>query len=150
MSQSGTGTRSHWNETVHVTVHKHDVVIDVVPEWGEWVLPQFSVFLMLQVFVGQNLNFSVGTLTYVTDDSGVPVRTIAIAVGASGGGVLILSVFVICIILCVYSSKSREKDKRLTNLLSQMELWELEMADECKRGGYCVVWRVMELRGMTS
>ena len=130
---------------MHVTVHKHDVVIDVVPEWREWVLPQFSIFLMLQVFVGQNLNFSVGTLTYVTDDSGVPV--IAIAVGASAGGVLILSVFVICIILCVYSSKSREKDKRLTNLLSQMELWELEMADECKRGEYCVVWRVMELRG---
>ena len=88
---------------MHVTVHKHDVV----PEWGERVLPQFSIFLMLQVFVGQNLNFSVGTLTYVTDDSGVPVSTIAIAVGVSGGS--ILTIIVILVVFYCYSSNTRKK-----------------------------------------
>ena len=69
--------------------------------------PQFSLFLMLQVFVGQNLNFSVGTLTYVSGDSGVTVRTIAIAVGVSGGS--ILTIIVILVIVYCYSSNTRKK-----------------------------------------
>ena len=71
------------------------------------MLPQFSFFLVLQVFVGQNLNFSVGTLTYVTGDSGVSVSTIAIAVGVSGGS--ILTIIVILVIFYRYSSNSRKK-----------------------------------------
>ena len=93
--------------------------------------------VLLQVQVGANLEFLVGTLTYTESESGAtPVYVIIIAASAAGGAVL-LSLLVICCIICWYTRKAREKEKRFTNLLAQMELWEVEMADECKRGEYC-------------
>ena len=64
---------------------------------------------------------------------GTPLTVIIIA--ASGaGGVLLFSVLIIVCIICCYTRKAKEKEKQFTNLLTQMELWEVEMADECKRG----------------
>ena len=91
---------------------------------------------LLQVRVGTTLEFTVGTLTYTeSEPSSTPLYVIIIAASAAGGAVL-LSLFVICCIICCYTRKAREKEKKFTNLLAQMELWEVEMADECKRGEY--------------
>ena len=43
-----------------------------------------------------------------------------------------------CCIICGYKSKHKKTEQRWTNLLAQMELLEVEMADECKRGRLCV------------
>ena len=86
--------------------------------------------------IGTNLNFTVGTLTYTTATTQEQLNLALIIPVIVGPVVLVLliSLLLICIIMCVSARKSREKDKRLTTLLSQMELWEMEMADECKRG----------------
>ena len=89
-------------------------------------------FFLLQVMIGTNFTFTVGTLRYTTTPLNlqliIPVTAGPVAL------VLLLSMVIICIVICVTRSSARAKDKRLTTLLSQMELWELEMADECKRG----------------
>lgn len=90
---------------------------------------------MFQVFVGQNRKFEVGTLIY-TDAPSQSDSNLAIIIGASiGGGVLLVSLFIICCVVCCFMSRAKAKDKQFTTLLAQMELWEVEMADECKRGG---------------
>ena len=100
------------------------------------------------MFAGQNLNFSVGMVSYQTgfesdSSSSDNLLVIIIAVAASGGGVLLVASLVIIMVVCVYRSKSKAKDKRLTNLLAQMELWEIEMADECKRGEDVCIYRLV-------
>ena len=76
---------------------------------------------LLQVRVGANLEFLVGTLTYTESESGAtPVYVIIIAASAAGGAVL-LSLLVICCIICWYTRKAREKEKRFTNLLAQFQ-----------------------------
>ena len=45
-----------------------------------------------------------------------------------------VSVIVVFFVICCFMRRAKEKDKQFTNLLAQMELWEMEMADECKRG----------------
>ena len=104
---------------------------------------------ILQVTIGQNLNFSLGLLSYaVVDDSNddtiVEIGTLDLDFAAVVGVavvlfvilVLIVLVLVIFIIVCLYRSKTEQREKQLTNLLAQMELLEIEMADECKRGMY--------------
>ena len=60
---------------------------------------------------------------------------LAIIIGAStAGGVVIISLLAIVCIICCFSRRAKAKEKQFTNLLAQMELWEVEMADECKRG----------------
>ena len=58
------------------------------------------------------------------------------AAGGSTGAVVVVSLFAICCIVCCFSRRAKAKDKQFTNLLSRMELWEVEMADECKRGEF--------------
>ena len=82
--------------------------------------------------IGTNLTFTAGTLTYTS--GGLNLQLIIPVIAGPVALVLLLSMLVICIVICVTRSSARAKDKRLTTLLSQMELWELEMADECKRG----------------
>ena len=84
--------------------------------------------------IGTNLNFTVGTLTYQAAAAPLNLALIIPVIVGPVVLVLLISFLLICIIVCVSASRSREKDKRLTTLLSQMELWEIEMADECKRG----------------
>ena len=62
--------------------------------------------------------------------------TIIIIAGSGAGGVFIFSLLLICIFLCCFLRRARAKEKQFSNLLAQMELWEVEMADECKRGKY--------------
>ena len=64
--------------------------------------------------------------------------TIIIIAGSGAGGVFIFSLLLICIFLCCFWRRARAKEKQFSNLLAQMELWEVEMADECKRGKYQV------------
>ena len=97
-------------------------------------------FSLLQVFIGQTLSYKVGFLTYIdqtntTTTPGTDGSLLAIIIGASvGGGVLVVSVIVVFFVICCFMRRAKEKDKQFTNLLAQMELWEVEMADECKRG----------------
>ncbi|CAI8038569.1 Plexin-A4 [Geodia barretti] len=59
---------------------------------------------------------------------------LAIIIGAScGGGVLILLILVMFCVICCVTRRATAREKKFTNLLAQMELWESEMADECKR-----------------
>jgi len=83
---------------------------------------------------GTNWNFTAGTLTYQEAPQPLNLALIIPVIVGPVVLVLLISFLLICIIVCVSASRSREKDKRLTTLLSQMELWEIEMADECKRG----------------
>ena len=84
--------------------------------------------------IGTNLNFTAGTLTYQAGPQPLNLTLIIPVIVGPVVLVVLISLLLICIIVCVSASRSREKDKRLTTLLSQMELWEIEMADECKRG----------------
>ena len=98
----------------------------------------YSLPLLSQVMVGQNLEYNVGTVTYTTSDT---ETSLSIIIGAScGGGVLILLILVMFFVICCVMRRSTAKEKRFTNLLAQMELWESEMADECKRGESGLVW----------
>ena len=84
------------------------------------------------MFVGQNLGpFDVGSLSYVP---GLDIIPIIAGVGGGVVGIVLFFLLVICIVVCCYQRKGKEKEKKVQNLLSQMEHWELEMADECKRG----------------
>ena len=85
--------------------------------------------------MGDNLSYDVGTVSYTQQS---PAAQLPIVVGASvGGGVLILLILVMFVVICCFMRRAKAKEKRFTNLLAQMELWESEMADECKRGS-CV------------
>ena len=76
-------------------------------------------FFLLQVMIGTNFSFPVGILTYTTTPLNlqliIPVTAGPVAL------VLLLSMLVICIIICVTRSSARAKDKHLTTLLSKME-----------------------------
>ena len=106
-----------------------------------------SVFLLVcdtirvctisQVSVGQFIasETTPRILRYVTQVSNT--RLLVIIIPVIAGGLLIVvacSMFIICCVVCYHRRKSKKNEQRWTNLLSQMELMELEMADECKRG----------------
>ena len=76
-------------------------------------------------------------LTYVQDEV-IPLYIIIPVVAGVLLVVVIISLIIICCVVCLYRKKSKKNEQRWTNLLSQMELMELEMADECKRG-MCVI-----------
>jgi plexin A len=84
------------------------------------------------VMVGENLRYEVGTVTYTEEEE--TATPLAIIIGAScGGGVLILLILVMFCVICCVARRATAREKKFTNLLAQMELWESEMADECKR-----------------
>ena len=91
--------------------------------------------LLLQVFVGGNIEEPLSQqLEYIDAESAVPL---VIIIPCVVGGLLLVvafSVFLICCIACCYNTRARKKEKQWTNLLAQMELMEMEMAEECKRG----------------
>ena len=70
--------------------------------------------------IGTRLNFTAGTLTYTSTSSLNSQLIVPVIVGPVAL-VLLLSMLVICIIICVTRSSAQAKDKRLTTLLSQME-----------------------------
>ena len=54
--------------------------------------------------------------------------------------IIVLLLMIMCCIVCgYYKSKHKKTEQRWTNLLAQMELLEVEMADECKRGRFLCV-----------
>ena len=72
-------------------------------------------------------------LEYIVPDA-VPL---VIIIPCVVGGLLLVVAFSVCLICCIaccYNSRARKKEKQWTNLLAQMELMEMEMAEECKRG----------------
>lgn len=91
-----------------------------------------------QVTIGQSdLIYDVGDLRYTSPSSdSESSMTIIIIAGSSAAGVSFFSLFLICVIVGCFWRRARAKQKQFTNLLAQMELWEVEMADECKRGEY--------------
>ena len=98
--------------------------------------PSLSLSL-LQVRVGQNLRYEVGTVRYVSSSTPGSESKLAIIIGASAaGGVILVSLVVIFFIIVCFTRRARAKEKQFSNLLVQMEQWEVEMADECKRGQY--------------
>ena len=48
---------------------------------------------------------------------------------------LLLGCFLIAVIVCLSRKQQKKKERQYTNLIAKMELLEVEMADECKRGG---------------
>ena len=89
-----------------------------------------------QVSVGEFLSETLDDpLTYTEQtQTELPLEIIIPAVGGSLLVVIFCSVFIVCCVVCYHNKKSKKSEQRWTNLLSQMELMELEMADECKRG----------------
>ena len=94
-----------------------------------------AITTTFQVSFGQNINNTVGQIEYISQGS---TSEIAPIIGGVVGGVVILViiVLVVCFIpIILFSIKqSKQKDKKLVNLLVQMESMELEMADQCKQG----------------
>ena len=85
-----------------------------------------------QVTVGSRDGVQVGTLEYTID------LTIIIAVSVVGGSMIIslfLMILIICCVCCCYKSKEKKRDRQFQGLITQMELMESELADECRRGG---------------
>ena len=90
--------------------------------------------MTFQVSVGAYISESLSQpLVYVAPSS-IPLVIIIPVIAGSVVVVVILSLFIICCVVCYHRKKSKKNEQRWTNLLSQMELMELEMADECKRG----------------
>ncbi len=81
--------------------------------------------------ISQVLNESLAYTTVVADPA---LEIIIPSVVGGFAVVVILLVLVMCCIICGYKSKHKKTEQRWTNLLAQMELLEIEMADECKRG----------------
>jgi hypothetical protein len=76
------------------------------------------------------------TLNYIGDvpSERLPLEIIIPVVVGGLAVVAFFFILIICCVVCYHSRKSKKTEQRWTNLLSQMELMELEMADECKRG----------------
>ncbi len=86
------------------------------------------------VVVKIGTSISVELETRLEYSAGLPLDII---IPASVVGVLLVVavvVIIMCCIICRYNSKHKKTEQRWTNLLAQMELLEVEMADECKRG----------------
>ena len=88
-----------------------------------------------QVTIGQYISEPLDKpLRYITN---TPSEILVIIIPVIVGVVVVVvfcSMFIICCVVCYHIRKSKKNEQRWTNLLSQMELMELEMADECKRG----------------
>ncbi|XP_064399093.1 plexin-A1-like isoform X2 [Halichondria panicea] len=91
---------------------------------------------IINVAIGTNISQALERrLSYTTGVVGevLPLEIIIPSVVGGFAVVVILLVLVMCCIICVYTSKHKKTEQRWTNLLAQMELLEIEMADECKR-----------------
>ena len=92
---------------------------------------------ILQVSFGRNIVIVLTERLSVTSSPGVNIYLI---VGVVAAGVFVLLVFccmVIAIIICFSRKQSKKKELQYTSLIAKMELLEVEMADECKRGESC-------------
>ena len=89
--------------------------------------------------VGRNISVVLAeTLSYTSNE--VPLVIIIPSVVGGLLVVIVLFLLITCCITCGYKSKHKKTEQRWTNLLAQMELLEVEMADECKRGVCVCVW----------
>ena len=87
--------------------------------------------------IGQYIHETLPTsLRYIGTDAANTIPLVIIIPVVAGGPLIVvfLSMLIICCVVCYHRRKSKKNEQRWTNLLSQMELMELEMADECKRG----------------
>jgi plexin A len=82
------------------------------------------------VVVGTRAGVQVGTLEYT-------LNLIIIIVPVAVGGSLIISLIIMFVIICCvygcYKRKSKERDRKFQGLITQMELMESELAEECRR-----------------
>ena len=69
-----------------------------------------------------------------TQGDSLPLEIIIPVIAGGLVAVALFFILIICCVVCYHRRKSKKNEQRWTNLLSQMELMELEMADECKRG----------------
>ena len=90
-----------------------------------------------QVFIGVNLNFTIGQIQYQQSDAsddGLPIY-IPIAVVAGAIGILIfLFIIILCCIVQRYRKKEKQSEKLFADLQMQLEEMESGLADECKTG----------------
>ena len=94
------------------------------------------MYIIFQVSIGQYISESLDTrLRYTTTTTNeLPLHIIIPVIAGGLFVVVVFSFLIICCVVCYHRRKSKKNEQRWTNLLSQMELMELEMADECKRG----------------
>ncbi len=86
------------------------------------------------VAIGNNIMESLSQKLIYTSANEIPLLILIPSVVVGFLVVLALLVVIMCCIICAYKSKHKKTEQRWTNLLQQMELLEIEMADECKRG----------------
>ena len=82
------------------------------------------------MYIGTNLCYDVGTLSYVQDEKANHQQIGTIA-GSSIAGMLLLSLFIIFIVICCYIIRSKKKKRKFAH--TQMELKEVRMADTYKK-----------------
>ena len=95
------------------------------------------MYAIFQVSVGRYVSETLPTPLRYVDAPTASEIPLVIIIPVIGGGLLVVVIFsmlIICCVVCYHRRKSKKTEQRWTNLLSQMELMELEMADECKRG----------------
>ncbi len=66
-----------------------------------------------------------------------PSTNIGLIIGVVAGvvGFLLITCLILIVAIIMISRKqSKKKERQYTNLIARMELLEVEMADECKRG----------------
>ncbi|KAL5475131.1 hypothetical protein EMCRGX_G027190 [Ephydatia muelleri] len=102
---------------------------------------QFSSSGTVVISVGQSLSYTLGSITFLTNEnvvvtSAVPFPIFGVAGGVAGGGVglILLLALVVAIIVVVYRRDSVKKRQQVSALMVQMETLETKMAEECKRG----------------
>ena len=82
------------------------------------------------MYIGTNLCYDVGTLSYVQDEEATRQEIGTIA-GSSVAGMLLLSLFITFIIVGCYIIRSKKKSEKYAHML--MELKEVKMEDKYKK-----------------
>lgn len=96
------------------------------------------IIFIIQVFIGEDLNYSVGQIQYVQpegqgEDDSLPIY-IPIAVGAFILLIILLFLIILCIVIVRFRKKEKESEKLFADLQMQLEEMESGLADECKTG----------------
>lgn len=86
---------------------------------------------ILQVNVGDKLNFEIGYLEYASSTN-VGSFSKQLIIGLSVGAVVLILILVVCLI--VYRQKSNQNSRVLKSMQEQMDVLELRVAAECKEG----------------
>ena len=97
----------------------------------------FGTHGTFQVSVGEFLSVTLDEPLTYTEQTKTELPLVIIIPAVVGGLLVVVfcSVFIVCCVVCYHVRNSKKSERRWTNLVSKMELKEVDETDEGKRGG---------------